>query len=156
MFAADLKGSTAVVRVKVEVKEEAVKEELVEATGRGVRRLKKEAVRGTASLVSEMISQTIPSIVHTPSEDSTTATATTTDRKRKLQPTTQSSVVTKRQTTTKTRTKASTGGRVSDMMTSVKREVVEDVKVVRGGVSGRSERYSARCDLLEVDVTSRP
>jgi hypothetical protein len=146
MFAADLKGSTAVVKVKVEVKEAVVEE-----TGRGVRRVKKEEVKRTASVISEMVPQTTPSIVDTLSVEADPKPPAASTGKRKRQPITHSGTVAKK-TTTKARTKTPAGGHISQMMTSVKREVKEVVKVTRGGVSGRSERYSARCDLLEVDV----
>lgn len=146
MFAADLKGSTAVVKVKVEVMEE-VKED----TGRGMRRVKKEEVKRTASLVSEMVPQMTPSTIDTSSVEADPIPPATSTGKRKRKPTTHSGVVAKK-ATTKASTKSPGGGHISNIMTSVKREVKEVVKVTRGGLSGRSERYSARCDLLEVDV----
>jgi hypothetical protein len=151
MFAADLKGSTAV--VKIEVKEE-VKEELALAAGRGMRRVKKEVER-PASLVSEMVSgQTTPitDAAEPPTKMDSLSGLGTIDRKRKRQTLPQAGAILKKKTTTKVHTKAQTGRHISDMMTSVKREVKEEVKLTRRGVSGRSERYSARCDKLEVDV----
>lgn len=161
MFAADLKGSTAVVDVKVE-QTTVVEEEMGDAPEgkivgkRNGRRVVKREVESTASVVSDMLDQTIVPVPPTSAPSTTKAGQ---KRKREATPDTLSA---RKATSRKTRVKVERT-HISDMMSSSKRSShVGSEARVKGEVdlrdqasrtlSRRAERYSVRCDKLEVDV----
>jgi hypothetical protein len=166
MFAADLKGSTAVVNVKVEattIKEEVlVKVDEAEsapdskASGkRNGHRILERQTESTASVVSDLID---PSPALSPEQARALATPSGRKRKREAKPDTEARKV----ASTKTRVKVERA-RISDMMTSSKtslsvidRGEEPDTKVAENAgprLSRRSERYSVRCDKLEVGIS---
>lgn len=168
MFAADLKGSTAVIKVKIEV------EGFEDVDGAGVAVLEGRSrssvdVIRTASVVSEGLRSQGTGIDVEPdmgTEDPPPMEKTGRKRKRgpkvedgvKTQPRTKTAgrgpsaledgAKTQPRTKTAGRGKAREGGQISAVWTSVKHEVAGGA----GGRSGRAERYSARCHKLEVDI----
>jgi hypothetical protein len=166
MFAADLKGSTAVVNVKVEattIKEKVLvkvdeAESAPDSKASGKRhghRILERQTESTASVVSDLLDLS-PAL--SPGQATTSAIPSARKRKREGKPDTEARKV----TSTKTRAKVERA-RISDMMTSSKTSlsVVDqgkepDPKVAANAairLSRRSERYSVRCDKLEVGIS---
>jgi hypothetical protein len=166
MFAADLKGSTAVINVKVEattIKEEVlVKVDEAESAPdskalgkRNGRRMLERQTESTASVVSDILD---PSAALSPEQATTSAIPSARKRKREGKPDTEARKV----ASTKARAKVERA-RISDMMTSSKTSlsIVDqgeepDTKVAEIAgprLSRRSERYSVRCDKLEVGIS---
>lgn len=156
MFAADLKGSTAVVGVKIEttLKAEGSVQapEMAVVLGKRNRRreLERQKFEGTASVVSDMLDPPVAAVA---------VPSITKSGKRKRE-SKSDTLVARKATSVKTRVKVERT-HISDMMGSSKRSlhtVDKRIKVEGGreegvkGVSRRSERYSVRCDRLEVGI----
>lgn len=169
MFAADLKGSTAVINVKVEattIKEEVLMkvEEADSASGtkglgkRNGRRILERQTESPASVVSDILDPP-PAVL--PEQAITPAVSSPRKRKRGGKSETEE----RKATSTKAQKVERT--RISEMMTSSKTSlsvVVEqgrepDTKIQGNAgprLSRRSERYSVRCDKLEVGMSGDP
>jgi hypothetical protein len=167
MLAADLKGSTAVINVKVEgttIKEEVLVrvDEVNSPSGkkglgkRNGRRILERHTESTALVVSDMLD---PPPALSPGQAITPAVPTARKGKREGRPDTEARKV----TSTKARAKVERA-RISDMLTSSQSSLSvvidqggeSDTKVQKNNgsrLSRRSERYSVGYDKLEVGVS---